>query len=106
MDGWVRVGATSELLPGESRVVWDGDTPILVVNLDGDWYALEDKCTHEDYELSAGEVDAGRGEIECLLHGARFDLKTGRALCGPAYLPVPKFPVQVVDGVIWTRDDR
>lgn len=106
MDGWVRVAATSELLPGESRVVWDGDTPILVVNLDGDYYALEDKCTHEDYELSAGAVDAGHGEIECVLHGARFDLKTGRALCGPAYLPVPKFPVQVADGAVWTRDDR
>lgn len=106
MDGWVRVGATSELLPGESRVVWDGDTPILVVNLEGVYHALEDRCTHEDYELSAGPVDTDAGEIECVLHGARFDLATGRALCGPAYLPVTKFPVQIVDGVVWTRDDR
>jgi 3-phenylpropionate/trans-cinnamate dioxygenase ferredoxin subunit len=106
MDGWVRVAALGEILPGESMVAWDGDTPILVVNLDGEIYAVEDKCTHEDFELSAGAVDAGDGSVECVLHGARFDLRSGKALCGPAYLPVAKFPVQLADGAIWTRDDR
>ncbi|HEX7384683.1 MAG TPA: non-heme iron oxygenase ferredoxin subunit [Burkholderiaceae bacterium] len=104
MSGWVRVCAEAELLPGESRVAWDGDTPILVVNLDGDLYALEDKCTHEDFELSAGPIDGD--QIECTLHGARFDLRTGEALCAPAYTPVAKFPVKREDGAIWTRDDR
>lgn len=106
MDGWIRVCTTAELLPGESTVAWDGDTPILVANLDGEFHALEDRCSHEDYELSAGTVDATEGSIECLLHAARFDLRSGRALCGPAYAPVPKFPVKVEDGVVWTRDDR
>lgn len=106
MDGWVRVAAISELLPGESTVAWDGDTPILVVNLDGAFFALEDRCSHEDFELSSGPVDAAAGSIECVLHGARFDLRDGRALCGPAYSPVAKFPVKVADGAIWTRDDR
>lgn len=106
LAGWVRVGATSEILPGESAVVWDGATPILVVNLDGDFYALEDRCTHQDYELSAAPVDAESGTIECVLHAARFDLRTGAPLCGPAYAPVPRFPVRVVDGAVWTRDDR
>lgn len=104
MSAWVRVCAESELLPGESRVAWDGDTPILVVNLDGELYALEDKCTHEDFELSAGPLDGD--QIECTLHGARFDLRTGEALCAPAYTAVPKFPVKREDGAIWTRDDR
>ncbi len=104
MTGWVRVCAESELLPGESRVAWDGDTPILVVNLDGELYALEDKCTHEDFELSAGPIDGD--QIECTLHGARFDLRTGEALCAPAYSAVPKFPVKREDAAIWTRDDR
>ena len=102
----MRVGTLSEILPGEHRVVWDGDTPILVVNLEGDFYAVQDQCTHEDYELSAGPIDADEGVVECVLHGARFDLRSGRPLCGPAYLPVAKFPVQVVDGMVWTRDDR
>lgn len=104
MTAWVRVCATAELLPGESKVAWDGDTPILVVNVDGAFYAVEDRCTHEDYELSAGPVDGA--EVECVLHGARFDLRTGEALCAPAYLPLPKFPVKVEDGAVWTRDDR
>lgn len=106
MEGWTRVGTTAELLPGETRVVWDGDTPILVVNWDGDFHALEDRCTHEDYELSAGSVDPVEGSIECVLHSARFDLRSGRPLCGPAYVPVARFPVRVEDGVVWTRDDR
>jgi 3-phenylpropionate/trans-cinnamate dioxygenase ferredoxin subunit len=104
VTAWVRVCAESELLPGESRVAWDGDTPILVVNLDGELYALEDKCTHEDFELSAGPIDGD--QVECTLHGARFDLRTGEALCAPAYSAVPKFPVKREDGAIWTRDDR
>ena len=103
---WIKVCATGELLPGESKVVWDGDTPIMVVNLDGDLHALEDRCSHEDFELSAGPLDSANGQVECLVHGARFDLRSGAALCAPAYLPVAKFPVKVEDGVVWTGDDR
>lgn len=106
MNDWVRVCATSELLPGESTVVWDGDTPILVCNVDGGYYALEDKCSHQDFELSAGTFDAGSATVECTLHGAKFDVRDGRALCAPAYAPVPRFPVKVEDGAVWTRDDR
>jgi len=103
---WVRVCATSELLPGESKVAWDGDTAIVVFNYDGDFYALEDRCSHEDFELSAGSFDGDEATIECALHGAKFDVRDGRVLCAPAYLPVPKFPVKVEDDAVWTRDDR
>ena len=103
---WVFVGTTAELLPGESRVVWDDDTPILVVNYDGDFYALQDKCSHEDFELSAGHFDGEEATIECVLHGAKFDVRDGRALCAPAYEPVVKFPLKVDETGIWTRDDR
>jgi len=103
---WVKVGAEHELAPGETRVVWDGDTPILVLNFDGVLYAVEDKCTHEDYELSAGPFDAEAGVLECLLHSAKFDLRTGQALCAPAYLPLVKFPIKIEGGAVWTRDDR
>ena len=103
---WIRVCATAELLPGESKVAWADGTPILVVNLDGDIHAVEDRCTHEDFELSAGPLDADSGQIECVLHGARFDLRSGQVLCAPAYLPLQKFPTKVEDGAIWTGDDR
>ena len=106
MGDWVFVCATSQLLPGETTTAWDGDTPILVINHDGVFYALEDRCSHEDFELSAGAFDPATGSIECVLHGARFDVHDGRALCAPAYEPVAKFPVKVDDTGIWTRDDR
>lgn len=106
IKGWEYVCTEGELLPGEKITVWHNDTPILVVNLDGEYYALEDKCSHEDFELSAGPVDAASGQIECVLHGARFCLKSGEALSPPAYSPVARFPVKQYNGALWTRDDR
>lgn len=107
-ETWTYVCTTAELLPGELRTAFDEVTgaAIVVVNLDGELYALEDRCSHEDFELSAGRVDPVEGSIECVLHGARFDLRDGRALCAPAYEPVAKFPVKGEDGAIWARDDR
>lgn len=102
----MRVCATTELLPGERKTAWDADTPIVVFNYDGDFYAMEDRCTHEDFELSAGTFDADEATIECPLHGAKFDVRDGRVLCAPAYLPVPKFPVKIEENAVWTRDDR
>lgn len=101
---WVRVCAEGELLPGECTVAFAGDTAIVVCNVEGAYYALEDRCSHEDYELSAGHVEGFT--IECALHGARFDLRDGRALSPPAYLPVRPFPVKCEDGAVWVRDDR
>ena len=104
MNDWIRVCATSELLPGEFQVAFDGDTAIAVFNIDGAFYAIEDVCTHDGGELAGGPVDGF--EIECIRHGAKFDLRTGEALCPPAYTPTVSFPVQVRDDVVWTRDDR
>ena len=104
MNDWVRVCATNELLPGEFQVAWDGDTAIAVFNIDGELYAIEDVCTHDGGELAGGPIEGF--EIECPRHGARFDLRTGEALCAPAYLPTAKFPVKIEDGAVWTRDDR
>ncbi len=107
-ETWTFVCATSDLLPGEMKSTWDEVTavPILVFNLDGQLFALEDKCSHEDFELSAGGFDPVTASVECVLHGARFDIRDGKALCAPAYSPVTKFPVKLEHGGVWTRDDR
>ena len=107
-DAWTFVCTTGELLPGEMRPVFDEVTgvAIAVFNLDGDLYALEDRCSHEEFELSAGDFNAVEGSVECVLHGARFDVRDGRALCAPAYEPVAKFPVRSEDGMVFTRDNR
>ena len=101
---WVRVCTQSELLPGEKKVVWDGDVAIVVFNVDGELYAIEDVCTHDGGELASGELHGH--EIECPRHGARFDVRTGAVLSPPAYEPVAKFPAKVENTGIYTRDDR
>lgn len=101
---WLRVCARSELLPGEHRVVWDGDVAIAVFNIDGDLYAVEDVCTHDGGDLATGELHGY--DIECPRHGARFDVRTGAVLCPPAYEPIAKFPVKIEDDAVYTRDDR
>jgi 3-phenylpropionate/trans-cinnamate dioxygenase ferredoxin subunit len=101
---WTRVCTTSELLPGEYRVVQVDGVAVAVFNIDGEHYAIEDLCTHDGGELTGGPL-LGH-EIACPRHGARFDVRTGAALCPPAYEPTAKFPVRIADGAVWTRDDR
>ena len=103
-DAWVKVCAEHELLPGEFKLAWDGDTAIAVYNLEGNLYAIEDVCTHDGGELAGGEVCGF--EVECPRHGAKFDVRTGAATLAPATEPVANFPIRVEDGVIYTRDDR
>jgi 3-phenylpropionate/trans-cinnamate dioxygenase ferredoxin subunit len=104
MTDWVRVCAVSELLPGEFKVTWDGDTPIAVYNIEGEYYAVEDTCTHDGGELAGGELHGF--EVECPRHGARFDLRDGAVTAPPAVVPIATFPVHVENGGIYTRDDR
>ena len=104
MIGWIRVCSREDLLPGEFQVAYDGDTAIAVFNIDGAYYAIEDVCTHDGGELAGGPIDGF--EVECLRHGARFDLRTGAATCPPAYQPTVTFPVKLEDGAVWTQDNR
>lgn len=104
LAGWIRVASRDELLPGEYRVVYDGDTAIAVYNVDGAFYAVEDVCTHDGGELAGGELHGF--EVECPRHGARFDLRSGAVTCPPAYEPIASFPVREDGGALWTRDDR
>ena len=103
-EGWVRVSSRNELLPGEYRVVYDGDTPIAVYNISGDLYAIEDLCSHDGDYLAGGRIIGF--DVECVRHGARFDVRTGEVTAPPACVPVASFPVREEGGVIWTRDDR
>lgn len=66
---------------------------------DGGFYAIDNTCTHQDYALSEGFVEDCR--VECPLHGAAFDLRTGEALSLPATRPVGTHRVEVRDGDLW-----
>jgi 3-phenylpropionate/trans-cinnamate dioxygenase ferredoxin subunit len=88
--------AVDDVSPGASvRVEIDG-TPVCIVNLDGDFHAIHDTCTHALESLAGGYIEDGK--IECPRHGAFFDIVTGTAVTPPATLPVPRFACAVQDG--------
>ncbi|MDQ3888960.1 MAG: non-heme iron oxygenase ferredoxin subunit [Actinomycetota bacterium] len=89
-----------ELPPGAMKLVHAGEIAVGVYNIDGEFYALEDRCSHDDGPLVEGEWEPDEAVVVCPRHGARFDIRTGRALSLPAYLPVDTFPVRVDDGVV------
>jgi 3-phenylpropionate/trans-cinnamate dioxygenase ferredoxin component len=104
MSDWVTVAKTDELAPGEWRTLDVDGTAVVVFNIEGDYYAIEDVCTHDGGQLTGGAVEGD--QIICPRHGSRFCIKTGEALTPPAYEPTAKFPVRVHEGAVQVRDDR
>ena len=92
-----RVCRISELGPGEVRRI--DNPPIAVFNVDGARFAISDVCTHAEASLSEGHVDGVT--VECPLHGACFDLRTGEALTPPATEPVQTFAVVLQDDDVY-----
>lgn len=102
MSYYERVAAVEELSPGQRLSVFVDDVPVLLIQKDdGCYVAIEDVCTHDGQPLTNGPVSGN--EITCPRHGARFDLKTGKALCMPATEAVPVYDVNVADGNIFLR---
>ena len=93
MAEFVRVASRAELPPGARMLAEVDGRPIAVFNIDGRFYAIDDVCTHDGGPLAEGELDGV--EIRCPRHGARFDVRTGKALCLPAFEPVTTHRVEV-----------
>jgi len=91
----VDICPVSELPPGATRIVEVEDVEIGVVNCGGAILAIEDRCSHDDGILLEGTIDFERCTVECPRHGSEFDLKTGKPITLPAYVPVDTFPVLV-----------
>ena len=88
------VAKVGDLQPGEMMYVEVGDDPVCLINLDGEFYALSDICTHQEASLSDGEIVGD--EIECPLHGGAFDIRTGQPAAFPVVVPVETYRVRVV----------
>ncbi|MSP85807.1 MAG: non-heme iron oxygenase ferredoxin subunit [Methylotenera sp.] len=101
MSDWIDVAAVEDFMPGMCRVVETGDISIAIFNLDGCYYAIENRCTHEEAELSDGALEGD--QIVCPLHGARFSVVTGAVLTPPAYESLRTFPVRVTNS--WVEVD-
>ncbi len=104
MSDWVTVAAVAELTPGTRRIIDVDDVQVAVFNLNGEFYAIEDVCTHDYAPLADAKLDGD--EIICPRHGARFCIKTGAVTAPPAYEAIATFPVRVHEGVIQVRDPR
>jgi 3-phenylpropionate/trans-cinnamate dioxygenase ferredoxin subunit len=96
----IEICPVSELPPGEMRLVEWEDLEIGVFNCAGTIYAIEDRCSHDNGPLVEGDLDEERCAIECPRHGSLFDLKSGKPLTLPAYVPVETFPVIVDQDMI------
>jgi 3-phenylpropionate/trans-cinnamate dioxygenase ferredoxin component len=92
----VEIGKTTDIPEGEARRFVVNRIEIAVVNLgDGQFFAVDDICSHAEASLSEGEVDQDDETIECPRHGSVFDLRTGKPKSLPATVPVVIFPVKV-----------
>ena len=105
MSDWMSVDAASAIEPGSPRIVETDDVRIAVFNIDGNFFAIEDLCSHDYATLADGDLNGD--EIICPLHGAAFCVRTGEALTAPAYEDIATFPTKVEDdGVLYVRDNR
>jgi len=91
----VRRVEVAEPAPGQTVAFEVGDQKILLCNVDGELHAVENQCSHARMALTEAKLVGN--EIECPVHGARFDARTGIAMCRPARRPLRTFAVRRVD---------
>lgn len=92
-EDFVKVAQTEELSPGQMKLIELGDERILLVNVEGEFHAIDDICTHAYASLSEGDIIGE--EVECPLHGSAFSVKTGEAISPPADEALQRYQVRV-----------
>lgn len=104
MSDWIDVIDEGALANGEHVVVDVDGVDVAVFKLDGQFYAIEDVCTHDGAEIASGRLEGD--VIVCPRHGARFCIKNGAVLSPPAYEDVATFAVRIEDGRVQVKDER
>jgi 3-phenylpropionate/trans-cinnamate dioxygenase ferredoxin subunit len=98
MSQWIKVVSEEDFSGDVQRFEHNG-LAIAIFRLEDGYFAIEDTCSHEEASLSEGEIEDG--QIECPLHGAMFDIRTGKNLTLPAVLPVKTYSVKVEEGDVY-----
>lgn len=96
----IEVAPLEELPPGSMRLVPAGERLVGVYNCGSGYFAIEDRCSHDDGPLCEGDWEPEGCVVVCPRHGSRFDLETGIPMTLPAFERVATFPVSVVDGMV------
>lgn len=98
---WMQVALTSDLAPGQMKPVTLDDEPIVLCNVEGSFYAFQDRCSHQELPLDGGAL-CGK-TLTCPWHGAKFDVTTGTALAMPAVTPIVTYPVKVEGNAVFVE---
>jgi nitrite reductase/ring-hydroxylating ferredoxin subunit len=93
---FVTVGSAADIPDGEMRAYQVGGEDVCVANVDGQYFAFGDTCTHAECSLAEGDLD--ETTVTCVCHGSEFDVTSGEVLAGPATEPEPAYQVLVEDG--------
>jgi nitrite reductase/ring-hydroxylating ferredoxin subunit len=101
MAEYVAVGKVPDLQPGQMKWVAVDRERVLLVNVDGSYYALKDQCGHQRAPLSRGKLQGH--VVECPLHFACFDVRTGALLSGPVAADVPVYEVRVEGETVYVK---
>jgi nitrite reductase/ring-hydroxylating ferredoxin subunit len=101
MQGFEKVAETTEITQGSMKIVKVGGVEVLVANVDGSFYAINNKCTHVGGPLGRGTLT--NNIVQCPWHGSKFDVKTGAVVGGPAQKPEPSYEVKVDGSGIWVK---
>jgi len=100
-----RICSVTDVGDGEARRFDLGKVAVAVVRIGDDWYAVGDRCTHQDISLSEGEVLPETLELECWKHGSCFSLVDGQPHALPATRPVPTYTVKIEDADVFLEVD-
>ena len=96
---FVEIAPVGELPPGERLFVEVAGTLIVIFNIAGQFFSIEDVCSHDDGPVGEGLLEGYN--ITCPRHGAEFDVRTGKVMQMPAVVDIPAYPVQVRDGTLY-----
>ncbi len=99
----LKVAETRDLLSGTGKLIQADGHEIALFNVDNEFFAIDNVCSHSGGPLCEGELSADT--IECPWHGAQFNVKTGAAMCPPAPANVRSFPVEVKDNDVFIELD-
>ncbi|MCJ7626281.1 MAG: non-heme iron oxygenase ferredoxin subunit [Anaerolineaceae bacterium] len=95
---YYQIAEIHEIPPGERLFLEIDDIALIVFNINGEYFALDDMCTHDYGSLGEAEIEDYR--VTCPRHGAKFDIRTGEALSLPAVKRLSTYPIRIVDGII------